>query len=53
MQIYLQKSFRKVDFDEVLMRVSAKMVEIWLICVCVYQENVVFLQRISNDQMKK
>ena len=28
MQIYLRKSCGKMDFDEVLMRVSAKMVDI-------------------------
>ena len=34
-----------MDFDEVLMRVSAKMVEIWLIYVCVFEKFVVTLQR--------
>ena len=32
------------------MRVSAKMVDIWLICVCVSQKNVVILQRISDKK---
>ena len=44
MQIYLQKSCGKMDFDEVLMRVSAKMVDICGICVCVYEKKVVILQ---------
>ena len=45
MQIYLRKSCGKMDFDEVLMRVSAKMVEFWGIYVCVSQKKVVILQR--------
>ena len=45
MQIYLRKSCEKMDFDEVLMRVSAKMVDIWLIYVCVSQKKVVILRR--------
>ena len=45
MQIYLQKSFRKVDFDEVLMRVSAKMVEFLGIYVCLFEKKVVILRR--------
>ena len=39
-----------MDFDEVLMRVSAKMVDIWLICVCVSQKKVVILQQKSNNK---
>ena len=35
MQIYLRKSCGKMDFDEGLMRGSAKMVDIRLIYVCV------------------
>ena len=38
-----------MDFDEVLMRVSAKMVDILGIYVCVSQKNVVILQRKSNN----
>jgi hypothetical protein len=49
MQIYLQKSCGKMDFDEVLMRVSAKMVDIWGIYVCVSQKKVVPLHRNSNN----
>jgi len=45
MQIYLRKSCGKMDFDEVLMRVSAKVVDIRLIYVCVSQKKVVILQR--------
>ena len=35
-----------MDFDEVLMRVSAKMVDVLEIYVCVYQKKVVPLHRI-------
>ena len=45
MQIYLRKSCWKMDFDEVLMRVSAKMVEIRGIYVCLFEKKVVILQR--------
>ncbi len=34
-----------MDFDEVLMRVSAKMVDICGIYVCVYEKKAVILQR--------
>ena len=34
-----------MDFDEVLMRVSAKMVDIFGIYVCVYEKKAVILQR--------
>lgn len=40
-----------MDFDEVLMRVSAKMVDILGIYVCVYQKKVVPLHRNSNDSI--
>ena len=49
MQIYLRKSCGKMDFDEVLMRVSAIMVDILGIYVCVSQKKVVPLQRKSNN----
>ena len=45
MQIYLRKSYEKMDFDEVLMRVSAKMVEFWGIYVCLFEKKVVILRR--------
>lgn len=45
MQIYLQKSCWKMDFDEILMRVSAKLVDICGIYVCVSQKKVVILRR--------
>lgn len=35
-----------MDFDEVLMRVSAKMVDIRVIYVCVYEKKAVILQQI-------
>jgi len=50
MKIYLRKSCRKMDFDEVLMTVSAKMVDIGLIYVCVSQKKVVILHRNSNNK---
>ena len=49
MQIYLRKSCEKMDFDEVLMRVSAKMVDILGIYVCLFEKKVVPLHRNSND----
>ena len=45
MQIYLRKSCEKMDFDEVLMRVSAKMVDILGIYVCLFEKKVVILRR--------
>ena len=50
MQIYLRKSCGKMDFDEVLMRVSAKLVDVGLIYVCVSQKKVVPLNRNSNNK---
>ena len=38
-----------MDFDEVLMRVSAKMVDILGIYVCLFEKKVVPLHRNSND----
>ena len=45
MQIYLRKSCEKMDFDEGLMRVSAKMVDILGIYVCLFRKKAVILQR--------
>lgn len=53
MQIYLQKSFRKVDFDEVLKLISAKMVDICGIYVCVYEKKAVILQRELSERVEK
>jgi hypothetical protein len=50
MQIYLQKSCGKMDFDEVLKLISAKMVDICGIYVCVYEKKAVILQREFKKQ---